>query len=182
MAPLPWERLKFMDEAGVNLAMTRLFGRAPKGQRVVDAVPHNYGQSVTMLAALGVDGVTAAMTINGASDGDVFGVFVEPVLGPSLTPGDIVAGALWAGDNLSAHKVAGSREAIESAGARLIYLPPYSPDLSPIEQCWSKLKSFLRTAQARTREALDEAITQAFATVSAADARAWFAHCGYALH
>ncbi len=130
-----------------------------------------------MLAALGVDGVTAAMTIDGATDGDVFRVFVEQVLGPSLTPGDIVVM-----DNLSAHKVAGIREAIESTGARLLYLPPYSPDLSPIEQCWSKLKSDLRTAQARTREALDEAITQAFATVSAADARAWFAHCGYALH
>ena len=130
-----------------------------------------------MLAALGVDGVTAAMTINGATDGDVFRVFVEQVLGPSLTPGDIVVM-----DNLSAHKVAGIREAIESAGARLIYLPPYSPDLSPIEQCWSKLKSFLRTAQARTCETLDEAITHALATVSPADARAWFAHCGNALH
>ena len=171
-----------MDESGVDLALTRLFGRAAKGERVVGAVPRNYGSNITMLAALGTNGVTAAMTVDGATDGDVFMVFVEQVLCPTLAVGDIVAGAQWAGDNLSAHKVTGIRQSIEAKGASLLYLPPYSPDLSPIEQCWSKIKSFLRSAAARTREALEEAISQALDTITVADACAWFAHCGYTLH
>ncbi len=116
------------------------------------------------------------MTIDGATDAEVFRVYVEQVLRPTLRPGDIVIM-----DNLRAHKAAGIHEAIEQAGAQLHYLPPYSPDLSPIERCWSKLKTALRTAKARTREALEQAIAQALATISAADARSWFHHCGYAL-
>jgi transposase len=168
--------LKFIDESGVNLAMTRLYGRAPKGERVIDAVPQNYGQNVTMLGALSIGGLEAVMTVEGATDADVFLAYVEHVLAPTLRPGDIVVM-----DNLRAHKVAGVQHAIAGCGARLLYLPPYSPDLSPIEPCWSKLKAFLRVVKARTREALDAAITHALATVTAADARGWFAYCGYAL-
>jgi transposase len=168
--------LKFIDESGVNLAMTRRYGRAPRGERVIGAVPQNYGPNVTMLAALGSHGVEAVMTIDGATDAEVFHIYVDQVLRPTLRPGDIVIM-----DNLRAHKAAGIREAIEQAGARVLYLPPYSPDLAPIERCWSKLKSLLRTAKARTREALDEAIAQALATITASDARGWFEHCGYAL-
>lgn len=156
--------------------MTRLYGRAPRGQRVVGSVPKNYGANVTMLAALSATGVEAVMTVEGATDGEVFRAYVEQVLVPTLSEGDIVVL-----DNLGAHKVAGICEAVERKGARLIYLPPYSPDLNPIEQCWSKIKSFLRGAQARTREALEEAIQQALTTITESDARAWFKHCGYAL-
>ena len=156
--------------------MTRQYGRAPRGERVVGAVPQNYGANVTMLAALSRQGVGAVMTVDGATDAAVFHAYVEHVLCPTLVPGDVVIM-----DNLRAHKVAGIRERIEACGARLIYLPPYSPDLSPIEPCWSKLKALLRTAQARTREALDAAIQQVLAAVTASDARGWFRHCGYAL-
>ena len=173
---LEWERLKFIDESGANIAMTRLYGRAPRGQRVVGSVPQNYGQNVTMLAALSATGVEAMMTVEGATDGDVFRSYVREVLAPTLRKGDIVVL-----DNLGAHKVNGVRAAIEERGARLIYLPPYSPDLNPIERCWSKIKTALRAAKARTREALEEAIKQALATVTESDARAWFKHCGYAL-
>jgi transposase len=156
--------------------MTRQYGRAPRGERVVGAVPQNYGANVTMLAALSLQGVGAVMTVDGATDAAVFHAYVEHVLCPTLVPGDVVIM-----DHLRAHKVAGIRERIEAGGARLIYLPPYSPDLSPIEPCWSKLKALLRTAQARTREALDAAIQQVLAAVTASDARGWFRHCGYAL-
>jgi transposase len=176
IAPLDLERLKFIDESGVNLAMTRRYGRAPRGERVVGAVPQNYGANVTMLAALSLQGVDAVMTIDGATDAEVFHAYVEQVLCPTLAPGDVVIM-----DNLRAHKVAGIRERIEACGAQLIYLPPYSPDLSPIEPCWSKLKTLLRTAQARTRDALDAAIRQVLAAVTPSDARGWFRHCGYTL-
>ncbi len=140
-------------------------------------MPQNYGENVTMLAALGVGGVQAPMTVNGAVDGEVFLSYVREVLVPTLAEGDIVVM-----DNLKAHKVAGVREAIEACGARLEYLPPYSPDFNPIEECWSKVKTALRKAKARTREALEAALKEALATVTQADARAWFAHCGYPVH
>jgi transposase len=127
-----------------------------------------------MRGALGVRGLEALMTGEGATDGEVFRAFVEQVVCPTLEPGDIVVM-----DNLRAHKVAGIQEAMESCGAQLLYLPPYSPDLSPIELCWSKLKTALRRLGARTREALESAIAHALGNISAADALAWFAHCGY---
>jgi transposase len=154
--------------------MTRRFGRAPRGERVVGTVPQHSGANLTMIAALSLHGIDATMTIEGATDTDVFQAYVEQILGPTLRPGDIVVL-----DNLRAHKVARIREAIESRGAQLIYLPPYSPDLAPIEQCWSKIKTFLRTAQARTRQALEAAIQQALTTITAEDARSWFTYCGY---
>ena len=177
IAALAPQRFKFIDESGVNLAMTRRYGRAPQGERVIGPVPQNYGANVTMLAALGSRGVEAVMTIDGATAAEVFQGYVEQVLRPTLRPGDIVIM-----DNLRAHKVAGIREAVEQAGAQLLYLPPYPPDLSPIEPCWSKLKTALRTAQARTREALEQAMALALATITVSDAHHWFHHCGYALH
>jgi transposase len=176
IAPFDRERLKFLDESGVNLAMTRQYGRAPRGARVVGAVPQNYGANVTVLAALSLRGVEAVMTIDGATDAEVFRAYVEYVLSPTSVSGDIVVM-----DNLRAHKVAGIREGIEAHGAQLIYLPPYSPELSPIEPCWSKLKTFLRAAQARTRQALDAVMELALAAVTPSDARGWFRHCGYTL-
>ena len=129
-----------------------------------------------MLAALESHGVEAVMTIDGATDAEVFRIYVDQVLRPTQCPGDIVIM-----DNLRAHKAVGIREAMEQAGAWVLYLPPYSPDLAPIERCWTKLKSLFRTAKARTREALDEAMVQALASITASDARGWFQHCGYAL-
>lgn len=157
--------------------MTRLYGRAPRGARALGSVPVNSGANLTMIGALGVAGLEAVMTIEGAPDGAVFLTYVEQVLGPTLHAGDIVMM-----DNLKAHKVAGIREAIEARGAQLLYLPPYSPDLSPIEHCWSKLKTVLRTIGARTRRALDRALTHALTTLTVSDAAAWFAHCGYKLN
>jgi transposase len=175
--PLAVTRYKFIDESGINLAMTRLFGRAPRGERVIDTVPQNYGPNVTMIGALSLQGLDAVMTVDGATDGDVFQAYVDQVLGPTLVAGDVVMM-----DNLSAHKVAGIREAIEHRGAQVVYLPPYSPDLSPIEPCWSKIKTALRQAKARTREALERALEHVLPTVTAMDAQHWFIHCGYAIH
>ena len=151
-----------------------MYGRAPKGERVVGSVPQNYGENLTVIGALTSSGLQAVMTVEGATDGEVFRAYVEQVLCPTLQAGDVVIM-----DNLGAHKVAGIREAIEDKGAEVIYLPPYSPDLNPIEQCWSKLKSAARAIGARTRETLEQAIEQIIKTVSQADALAWFAHCGY---
>ena len=170
-------RLKFLDEAGSNLAMTRLYARAAKGARVIETVPQNYGENITMLASLSVSGIEAPMTINGAVDGMVFKVYVEEVLSPTLKVGDVVVM-----DNLPAHKVAGIRELIEGCGARLIYLPPYSPDLNPIEKCWSKIKTYLRKARARTREELEKALREALLLITEQDALGWFKSCGYSIH
>jgi transposase len=156
--------------------MTRLYGRAPKGERVIGSVPQNYGQNVTMVAALGNHGLQAVMTVEGATDAAVFRAYVKHVLGPTLSPGDIVVL-----DNLGAHKAVGIQQMLARRRVRLLYLPPYSPDLAPIEPCWSKVKTALRRAKARTREALDVAITEALATITETDARGWFLHCGYAL-
>ena len=171
------KRLKFIDESGVNLSMTRMYGRAPRGERVVGSVPGDHGPNVTMVGSMGFEGVSAAMSFEGPMTGVGFKAFVEQVLGPTLVEGDVVVM-----DNLAAHKVAGIEQSIESRGAILAYLPPYSPDLSPIEQCWSKVKTKLRKAKARDPETLDMAIVDALGEVTASDAKAWFQHCGYAIH
>lgn len=179
-AEIGWEiisRLKFLDEAGSNLSMTRLYGRAAPGERVFDSVPQNYGENISMLATLSLDGITAPMTIAGAVDGVVFLAYVEQVLAPTLQKGDVVVM-----DNLGAHKVKGVREAIEGCGAKLIYLPPYSPDLNPIEKCWSKIKTYLRAAKARTREALEKALQEVLRLITIEDAAGWFASCGYPVY
>lgn len=167
-------RLVFVDETGTNLAMTRRSGRAKRGQRVAGAVPRNPGPNVTLIAAMDQAGLLGELTITGAIDGDAFAVYVTRLLVPQLWPGDIV---IW--DNRSAHKRARARIWVESAGAEVVFLPPYSPDFNPIELAFSKLKTDLRRAGARTRTELDQAITAALGTITSHDARGWFAHCGY---
>lgn len=154
--------------------MTPRTGRAPKGVRVVETVPRNRGRNTSLVAALGQDGVQAALTVDGAIDGAVFTVFVREVLVPRLCPGQRV---VW--DNLSVHRNAEVRRLIEQAGCTLHPLPAYSPDLNPIELAFSKLKTLLRRTGARTREGLDAAITAALPQLSATDAQAWIRHCGY---
>jgi transposase len=166
--------LKFLDESGVTTQMTRRWGRAPRGERVHEATPDGRWQVLTTLGTMSLRGMEAVMTVPSATDGDVFRAYVEQVLCARLEPGDVVIM-----DNLSAHKVAGVRQLIESCGAQVLYLPPYSPDLNPIEKAWSKFKQFLRSAKARTAEALDNAITEALKTISAENAAAWFRSCGY---
>jgi transposase len=177
MARRSRQRLKFLDETGITISLTPLYGRAAPGVRVVDTVPRNYGQALSLLAVLGPQGLSAPMTVEGAVDTGVFRSYVEQVLGPTLRRGDVVVM-----DNLAVHKVAGIAEAIRAHGARVEYLPPYSPDFNPIEQGWSKLKTALRQRKARTRGALERALRALLPTISRRDARAWFRHCGYTLH
>lgn len=164
----------FVDESGTNLAMTPRYGRAARGERVIGAAPRNHGPNTTLVAALNLDGIAAAMTVEGAMDRAAFDVFVTEVLVPSLHPGQVV---IW--DNLNVHKSTEAQALIEAHGCQLLWLPPYSPDLTPIEQAFSKLKAALRRAAARTREELDTAITAGLAKITATDACGWFAHCGY---
>lgn len=154
--------------------MSRYWGWAQPGVRVPEAIPAGHWRSFTLLGALTASGLLATMTIEAATDSDVFQAFVEPVLCPRLQPGQVVVM-----DNLSAHKAAAVRQSIEAAGARLLYLPPYSPDLNPIEKCWSKIQQALRSLKARTAEALEAAMAIALAAISAEDARAWLSFCGY---
>jgi transposase len=166
----------FIDESGVTRSMTRRSGRAPQGERVPGAVPLGPWEVTTLIGALALDGGRASFTVDAAADADIFPVFVEQVLQPALHPGDVV---IW--DHLPVQKTPALKTLIEAAQATLLPLPPYSPDFNPIEQCWSKVKEFLRAAEARTSEALEQAITQAFASVTASDAQGWFQHCGYQL-
>lgn len=154
--------------------MTRTWGRAPRGQRIVETTPGGHWKILTTIGSLSLRGIGATMTIESATDGDVFSDYIEQVLAPTLNAGDVVVM-----DNLSAHKVKGIEALLQARGARSLYLPPYSPDLNPIEQAWSKFKQFLRAAKARTKEALDQAVTNALKTISAENAAAWFKHCGY---
>ena len=170
-------RFKFVDETSTNLTYCRRYARAEGGQRAPQATPLHGGPNVTLVAALTPNGLQAAMTVSGAVNGDVFAAYLQQVLGPTLVPGDVVVL-----DNLPAHKVAGLAELVEVRGARLLYLPPYSPDFNPIELAFSKLKTWLRTAQARTRDALEAVIQTASEWVSEADAKNWFGHCGYHVH
>lgn len=167
----------FLDESRAATTMTRRYGRAPKGPRAVDTTPQSHWHTLTLLGAVGLDGVRAAMTIEGACDGEGFRTFVAQVLAPRLRPGPIVAM-----DNLSVHTVSGIREPIEARGAQLWCLPRYSPDLNPIEPGWAKVKTALRAAKARTLEVLEQAVSAALATIPPSDACAWFRHCGYAVH
>jgi len=163
-----------VDETGTNLAMTRRYGWARRGQRVVGQVPRNHGPNVTLIAALDQEGLVGELTITGAMDRLAFDAYVTRILVPALRPGQTV---IW--DNLSAHKSRTARMWIEAAGCQVVCLPPYSPDFNPIERAFSKLKTFLRQAGARTRADLDQAITAALGTITSQDAAAWFAHCAY---
>lgn len=170
-------RLVFIDESGATTAMTRLRGRAPRGERVHGTTPHGHWKVTTIIGALRWSGMVAPMTIDCATDSDVFRIYVERILVPSLRKGDVVVM-----DNLSAHKAAGIAELIEAAGAELVFLPPYSPDLNPIEQCWSKVKEFLRSAKARSQRLLERVIGEAIKTITPADSRGFFKHAGYVVH
>ena len=169
------EKLIFLDESGVTTQMTRAWGRAPKGERIAEATPHGHWQVLTTLGAMSLGGMAAVITVAAATTAKFFAPMWSRCC-PRLRPGDVVVM-----DNLSAHKVRGIRERIEAQGAELLYLPPYSPDLNPIEKAWFKLKHFLRGAKARTADGLDQAITEALKTITAENAAAWFRHCGYAL-
>jgi transposase len=154
--------------------MARRYGRGQRGKRVHDAKPVNYGPNLTILGAITLQGVSAAMTIPGATTTDVFLEYVRQVLAPTLREGMVVIM-----DNLAAHRNEQVVAAIEKTGARVLFLPPYSPDLNPIERAWSKLKNYLRGVAARTIDALDEAIGVALKLLTASDCRGWFTHSGY---
>jgi transposase len=170
------ETLVFVDESGCNLALTPLYGWAPRGERARAQAPRNRGPNTTVLAALTTEGVLASMRIEGAANAEVFLTFLDQVLCPALPPGRIVVM-----DQLNVHKAAGVRERIEACGCRLEFLPGYSPDFNPIEEAFSKLKTYLRRQKARTRERLGQAIDDGLQRLTAQDARGWFRHCGFAV-
>jgi transposase len=173
---LPTELLVFIDECGSNIALTPLYARAPKGERARGNVPRNRGKNTTLIASLSLNGMGAAMILEGSANATAFELYIEQVLAPSLHAGQIVVM-----DNLQAHKSVRVKQEIEAKGCQLLFLPGYSPDLSPIEEAFSKLKTALRRAGARTCEALEEAIAQALLTITTQDAQGWFQHCGYPL-
>ena len=171
-------RLVFIDESGFNLAMAPLYARALKGQRAYGQVPKNRGENTSLIAALSLDeGISATMTLEGAVDGLAFEVYVRAVLALKLRPGQIVVL-----DNLQVHKSQAVRESIEAQGCELLFLPSYSPDFNPIEQAFSKLKTFVRKHKARTKQALDDAIAAALAAITLQDVIGWFSHAGYLPH
>ncbi len=170
------KRLKFLDESGTHLGLTRLCARAAPGQRIVEATPGYSGPHYTVVATLGWKEVTAPWILEGTMDRVAFEVYVRSQLLPTLRRGDIVVM-----DNLSAHTGETIRQLIEARGARLQFLPPYSSDFNPIELCWSKIKTALRAAKARTFEALLKALSKVLRSISLTDIQDWFAHCGYTL-
>jgi transposase len=170
------KHLKFLDERGLNLGMTRLFGRAEPGGRVSETPPDYSGPHSTVIAAMRLKGLSAPWILEGAMETAAFEAYVESELAKTLRRGDLVLL-----DNLAAHKSEQARLMIEARGAPLVFLSPYSPDFNPIERCWSKVKTALRAAKARTFDELLEALADALRSVSPADVEAWFAHCGYAI-
>jgi transposase len=168
------QELVFVDETGSHIAMTPLYAYAPRGQRAVGKVPRNYGATMTLIASLSMQGMGEAFLLDGAADAAAFEVYIEQLLAPSLHAGQVVIL-----DNLSIHQGPRVRQAIEARGCRLVFLPAYSPDFSPIEEAFSKLKTCLRRVGARTREALQEAMAAALNLITAQDALGWFTHCGY---
>jgi transposase len=168
-------RLVFVDESGFHTSMTRLRARAPRGERAYGEVPRNRGKNTTLIASVTLEGgMGEAMTIEGATDALAFEAYVEHILAPTLTEGQVVVL-----DGLGAHRPQRVRELVETTGAELLFLPSYSPDLNPIEEAFSKIKNIVRKAQARTREGLVEAIALALSAVTLEDVAGWFAHCGY---
>lgn len=164
----------FIDETWASTNMSRRYGRSLKGRRLISAVPHGHWKTTTFVAALRSEGLTAPMVVDGAINGRVFLAYVRQQLVPTLRPGDIVVM-----DNLASHKVSGVREAIEEAGARVAYLPPYSPDLNPIELVFSKLKRLLRSAGERTVDGLWGLLGRVHEKFPTDECRRYIAHCGY---
>lgn len=168
------DRLHFLDEFGAHLGMTRTYGRAAPGKRVVEATPDYSGPHYTVVATISLAGVAAPWIFEGAMNGSIFATYAQHELGPSLQADDIVII-----DNLSAHKSAEAQACLEARGVQVVYLPPYSSDYNPIELCWAKIKQALRSAKARSFDALLEALRTALLSVSPEDINAWFRHCGY---
>jgi transposase len=168
------ERLVFVDEMGTNTSLAPLYAWSRRGERALASVPRNWGANVTLLASMTSEGMGPCLAVEGPTTREVFEAYLERVLAPSLRPGQVVVM-----DNLSSHKAARVRELIEEGGCELMYLPPYSPDLNPIEEAFAKLKALLRRAGARTREALIEAMGRSLGAVTASDARGFFEHRGY---
>ena len=167
-------RLVFVDERGSNTSLAPLYAWSRRGERTLGSVPRNWGANVTLLASMSAGGMGRCLAVEGATTRGVFEAYLERVLAPSLRPGQVVVM-----DNLSAHKGGRVREILEEAGCELLYLPPYSPDLNPIEEAFAKLKGRLRVAAARSREALIEAMGAALNATTASDARGFFGSCGY---
>lgn len=163
-----------IDECGSNINLTPIYARAPKGERALGSVPRNTEKNTTLIASLTTHGIGPAMLLDGGTDTAAFDVYVEQVLAPVLVPGQIVVL-----DNLSAHKSERTRQIIEARGCTIQYLPAYSPDLSPIEEAFSNLKTLLRRAEARTRDALHDALATVLDQITTHDAQGYFAHCGY---
>lgn len=176
LAEVDPKRLVFLDESGVDTRLTRTHGRAAKGKRALGTVPWGHWKRLTIIGGLAREGVVACMSVAAATSTAVFKAFVEQVLTPALRerPDAIVVM-----DNLAAHKAKAVRKALDAAKIDYRYLPAYSPDLNPIEPCWSKLKTRLRAKAARTLEALEAELGPALATITAQDAQGWFRHCGY---
>jgi len=174
MAQTDPARLVFVDECGTHTSMTRRRARAPRGTRARGAVPRNRGPVTTLITGLSLAGMSPAMTVDGGTTAAVFAAYLEQVLLPWLRPGQVVVV-----DNVGAHKPDRMRALVEAAGCRLVFLPAYSPDLSPVEEANSLIKALVKAAGARTRAALDAAIAVALAAVTAEDAAGWFAHAGY---
>jgi transposase len=169
-------RLVFVDEMGTNTSLSPVYAYSPKGRRAYAEVPRNRGKNTTLLSSMSLEGMGPCLAVEGATSATVFESYVEQLLAPTLRRGQIIVV-----DNLSAHKGERVRELIEARGCELLYLPPYSPDFNPIEEAFSKIKGLLRKAQARSREALVEALGRAISAVSAMDARGFFKHSGYRL-
>lgn len=174
MAKLDPECLLFVDEMGITTSLTRLYARAVGGKRALGKAPRNYGDNVSVIGAIRLRGIVSTMSIGGAVDGLVFEAFLAHMLAPKLKSGDVVLM-----DKLNVHRSDLVEKLIKSAKGRLLYLPPYSPDFSPMENCWSKVKEFLRAAGARTRKELDQALAHALESITCHDIRGWFKHCGY---
>lgn len=167
-------RLRFIDETGVNVTLTRRYGRAPRGERIFESVPKNYRQQRCVISSIGVDGVAASFVLEGAVDTIAFNIYVEQVLRPTMRKGDI-----FVLDNLTAHHASRIEEVARECQAQVLWLAPYSPDFSPIELLWSKIKTGLRKAKARTIEELSQALTKGLELITTGDCRSWFKHCGY---
>ena len=168
------ERLRFLDEAGATTVLTRLYARAIGGERSSEAVPRNYGASTSMISTMSCRGAQATMLIEGSVDTLVFNAYCEQILRPTLKAGDVIVL-----DNLGAHRASLIEEICRECKARVIWLPPYSPDFSPIELMWSKVKAYLKKVKARTQMELEKAINVALEKITANDCLNWFRHCGY---
>lgn len=168
------ERIVFVDEAAAHYNLVRTYGRAPKGERAYGRKPNHWGQRISMIGALAWDGLRAGMFWDGYIDAEAFEIFVDDYLTPNLKPGDVV---VW--DNFSVHKRLEYERKINEVGAYLLFLPPYSPELSPIEHCWSKIKAIMRGFAATSADGLWDAFCVGFSAVTSKDARGWFEYCGY---